>query len=100
MPKTIEEKVRSIEDTLLILPIQLEAINDNQLEIKEHLENINGTFGEFDERLRSVETIQDYDDMRKGEKKEGKRAFLNLSNFILALVVGTQGIIVSVLALS
>ena len=38
--------------------------------------------------------------MRKGEKKESKRAFLNLSNFIIGAIIATQTIIVSVLALS
>ena len=100
MSEVIEDRVRKIEDTLLLLPVQLESINDNQVEIKEHLETINGTFGDFDDRLRSVETIQDYDDMRKGEKKESKRAFLNFSNFIIGAIIATQAIIVSVLALS
>ena len=100
MEEVSEERVRKIEDTLLLLPAQLEAINDNQVEIKEHLEVINGSFGDFDDRLSSVETIQDYDDMRKGEKKESKRAFLNFGNFIIGAIIATQAIIVSVLALS
>lgn len=100
MPKTIEEKVRAIEDTLLILPVQLDAIKSNQEDIKEHLENINGSFGDFDDRLRSVETIQDYDDMRKGEKKESKKTFISASGVVIAGIALTQGLVVALLALS
>ena len=95
-----EDRIRKIEDTLLLIPQEFDKITSTQAEIVEHLEQINGSFGDFDDRLRSIETIQDYDDMRKGEKKEGKRQFLNITNVVITGIVATQGLVVILLALS
>ena len=100
MSTTEEERIRKVEDTLLLLPPQLEAIRNTQVEIIEHLEDINGSFGELDQRIYKVETKWEYQEHKIEDKKEGKKHFLNLGNFIIAGVVAIQGIIVSFLALS
>ena len=98
-----EERIRKIEDALLILPSELEKITDTQAEIVEHLEIINGTFGDLDDRVHKVETKWDYQEKnketKKEEKKESKNQFFNLTNLIIALIVATQGLIVLIFAL-
>ena len=99
MTKTEEDRIRAIEDTLLILPTELKAIKEGQEEIVEHLETINGTFGEFDDRLHTVETKWDYQEKNKEDKKANRNRFLNLTNVIIAGIVATQGLIVVIFAL-
>ena len=99
MTKTEEDRIRAIEDTLLILPTELKAIKEGQEEIVEHLETINGTFGEFDDRLHTVETKWDYQEKNKEEKKENKKQLFNLSHLIIAGVAACPGIIILILAL-
>jgi len=95
-----EKRIRAVEDTLLLLPTQLEDIKDTQQEIVEHLEVINGSFGELDERVHKVETKWDYQEKNDEKKKVNKREFLNLTNIIIGGVVAIQALLVSVIALS
>ena len=86
-----EKRIRAIEDTLLLLPTELKEIKEGQIEIVEHLETINGSFGEFDDRLHKVETKWDYQEKNKKAKKEDKKQFFNLTHLIIAGIVATQG---------
>ncbi len=94
-----EKRIRIIEDTLLLLPAQLTDIKNGQTEIVEHLETINGTFGDFDDRLHSVETKWDYQEKNKEDKKENKKQLFNLSHLIIAGLALIPGITVLIFAL-
>ncbi len=95
-----ETRIRKVEDALLLLPTQLTSIEGGQEDIKEHLEIIDGALGEFDDRIHSVETRWDYQDKRKEEKKEDKKSFISTTNVIIAGIAITQGVIVTIFALS
>lgn len=93
MPTIEEERIRKVEDTLLLLPPQLEAIRDTQTEIVDHLEQINGSFGEFDERIHKVETKWDYQEKRKEEKNTDKKHYYAVGGLVVAAIAALNGII-------
>ena len=93
MTNSEEDRIRKIEDTLLLLPIELQEIKDGQGEIVEHLEVINGSFGQFDSRLHSVETKWDYQEKREDEKDEDRKHLYAAAGIIVAVVVALQSVV-------
>ena len=94
MKDWVIDRIRKVEDTLLLLPQELTAIKDGQTEIVEHLEIINGTFGELDDRVHKVETKWDYQEKREDEKVTGVTRFLIFAGFVVTVFVALQGAIV------
>ena len=89
-----EDRIRKIEDTLLLIPTEFDKITSTQVEIVEHLEQINGSFGEFDERIHSVETKWNYKEKRDEEKTASKGQMYILAGIIIAAIIAVQGIVI------
>ena len=89
-----EERIRKVEDTLLLIPTEFDKITSTQTEIVEHLEQINGSFGEFDERIHAVETKWDYKEKRDEENTASKGQMYVLAGIIITSIVAVQGIVI------
>ena len=94
MSTTEEERIRKVEDTLLLIPTEFDKITATQTEIVEHLEQINGSFGEFDERIHTIETKWDYKEKRDEEKTASKGQMYALAGTIIAAIIAVQGIVI------
>ena len=88
-----EDRLRRVENTLLLLPIELTAIKEGQLEIVEHLETINGSFGEFDNRLHSVETKWDYQEKQEEGITADRKQMYALAGIIITAIVAVEGVV-------
>ena len=89
-----EERIRKVEDTLLLIPQEFDKITSSQTEIVEHLEQINGSFGEFDERIHAVETKWDYKEKQDKEKIASKNQMYALAGIIVTAIIAVQGIVI------
>lgn len=87
-----EERLRKIEDTLLLLPSELRDIKNTQVDIVEHLETINGSIGEFDDRVHIIETLHAYEERDKKTKKEEKDRSYIIYGLIIALIAAAPGV--------
>ena len=102
MTKTETERLRGIEDALLLLPIELKGIHKAGKETVEHLEMINGSLGNLDERVGDIEIRHKYQDKQeeedKEEDKESTLAKWRIIGYTLSVIAASSGIAAVVIA--
>ena len=96
MTKTEEERIRNIEDVLLLLPRDIGDIKESSKATEQHLEMINGSLGNLDDRVEDVETRHEYIDKqnaeKKDEKKERKKQTWMWAGFIVSIIAVSEAI--------